>query len=731
MTKSLTINIGGQLFEIDQSAYEQLRQYINSLENHFKNDPDGKEIVEDIEMRIAELFTELQTEEFKIILKEQVEFVKLKMGTVDEFDPIDEAYVDDQESQQTTSKPSTKSSTTTNTQIIKKLMRDPDDRVLGGVCAGLGHYFNVNPVIIRIILLILFFGLAFGLLAYLLMWIIIPKASTTTAKLMMKGQPINLNTVADSVKEENLRTGDSPLFNFIGQLIQYLGRLLFAIGKVLLIIVSLTLLIAAFAGIIVVGVGLLKGGILTQSMAIGPAPLVWLMKLLSIIAFGVPLLLLIIGLIYLLLNRNYFKSTFTLPLLGIWLISVFGLSLYSKAVAKDFKEESTIKEVFELEPFYGDTLYVGVLESNIETFTIGYRNNFSITTESIVKLKDSLYINNVVFDIKPSANNRFNLLVEKTAKGTSKPKAKDRAEQTNYVWKQDNDHVLLNSFLGVDKQSKWRQQKVSLTLQVPEYSYVHLGQKMDWLLEDVDNVQDMYDSEMADQLWQMTAAGLSCISCDANHITSSKKEEKQNYNTFYMSEDAFHTFDIEGAFEVTVEQSNTPQILFNGKEEAPNHIEINRNNIRKKLSIESKKSKHKTNIIIRTPQLTLLNFSGAGKLNIVDFTGNDVELNFEGATASEIELDCDKLELNVDGVSSHKLSGQANELTATINGANHINARKFKVATAEIDIEGTNSASFWVTDALAIQLDGLNTASYRGNPTIEEEVSFTSSLKQE
>jgi len=723
MTKSLTINIGGQLFEIEATAYEQLRNYIDSLENHFKNDPDGKEIVEDLEMRIAELFTELQTTEYKIILKEQVEFVKLRMGTVDEFEPIDEAYIDQEETKKTSSE--------AKTQIIKKLMRDPDDRVLGGVCAGLGHYFNLNPVIIRIVLLILFFGLGFGLLIYLLLWMVIPKAISTTDKLMMRGQPINLNTVADSIKEENLRqSGQSGFINFIGQLIHYLGGFLFAIGKVLLIIASIVLLLVAVIGIILVGFGLLKGGVLTQSLAVSSAPLFWLMKLMAIIAFGVPLLLLIIGLIYLLLNRNYFKSSFALPLLGVWLISIFSLATYTKRIANDFKEESTVKEVFELATFPGDTVYVGILQSDIETFTIGNKNQFAITHESLWKVKDSLYINQVELDIKPSSDHQFRLIVEKEAKGKNKRQAADRAIQTNYVWKQDSDHLLFHSFLGVQKNTKWRMQKVALTLQVPENKYIHLGKDMDWVLEDVDNLQEMYDDEMPDKLWKMTAKGLTCVSCDIEAETT-PKDKKQKPAKLYMSEDAFHTIDLQGSFEVTIEQSNTPQVLFNGKENIPDHVDLIRNSNKKKISIETKKSIKKTNILIRTPQLNLLNYSGAGKLKIADFKGDDVEINLEGAIASIIAINCNQLELNLDGVSSHQLLGKSSHFIAAVNGVNSINARRFKTNTANINIEGTNTASFWVSDEMDIRLEGLNAVNYRGEPNIEKDISITSNLKKE
>jgi len=725
MTKSLTINIGGQLFEIEAKAYEQLRNYVDSLENHFKNDPDGKEIVEDLEMRIAELFTELQTADFKTILKEQVEFVQLKMGTVDEFEPVDETFDGPQETHKTSSE--------TATQIIKRLMRDPDDRVLGGVCAGLGHYFNINPVILRIIVLILIFGFGFGILIYLLLWIVIPKAISTTDKLMMKGQPINLNTVAGSVKEENLRenrqTG-SALINFIGQLIHYTGQFLFAVGKILLIIVSFPLLLAAFIGIIVVGFGLLKGGFLTQSLAVSSASIFWLVKLMAIVAFGVPVLLLIIGLIYLVFNRNYFKSSFSLPLLGIWLLSIFLLAIYGNSLAKEFIEKSVVKDEFELETFVGDTLYAGILQSDIETFTIGNRNEYSITNESLWKLKDSLYIDQVELDIKPSSNHQFKLIVEKEAKGKSKRQAADRAAQTDYVWKQDNDHLLFHSFLGVEKSTKWRMQKVALTLQVPEGKYIHLGRDMDWLLEDVDNIQDMYDEELPDKLWKMTAKGLTCVSCNVAKETI-KKDEKQKPANFFMSEDAFHTIDLEGTFNVTIEQSNTPQVLFNGKEDVPDHIEFVRNTNRKRISIETSKSKIKNNLLIRTPQLTLLNISGACKLNIENFKGDEVKLNLEGAITSTLKIECKQLELNVDGISSHKLSGKANQLSATINGTNKIDARRFKTNIADLNIDGINTASFWVSDEMDIRLDGLNKVSYRGEPQIEKDISFTSNLKKE
>ena len=156
-----------------------------------------------------------------------------------------------------------------------------------------------------------------------------------------------------------------------------------------------------------------------------------------------------------------------------------------------------------------------------------------------------------------------------------------------------------------------------------------------------------------------------------------------------------------------------------------------RNSRSKKLSLEAKKYKKKTKVLIRTRQLTQLNYSGAGKLKIDDFTVKNVQLNLEGAIASTIQINCQQFELNVEGVSSHNLTGSTDNFEVSVEGANSINARKFKTKVADIDIEGTNSASFWVTDDLAIQLDGLNSVSYRGEPAIEKTVSITSNLKKE
>ena len=151
----------------------------------FKNTEGAKDILEDIEARIAELFTDLKKDERYVISVEDVEKVIDTLGT-----PEDLAGEDAEQDSPSPSQP-------------KKLFRDPDDRFIGGVAGGLSHYVGLDSVWIRLILLILFFSSVGGVvLVYILLWILVPEAKTTAEKLMMKGEPVNVSNIKKKIKEE-------------------------------------------------------------------------------------------------------------------------------------------------------------------------------------------------------------------------------------------------------------------------------------------------------------------------------------------------------------------------------------------------------------------------------------------------------------------------------------------------------------------------------------------------
>jgi phage shock protein PspC (stress-responsive transcriptional regulator) len=185
MKKTLTINLAGLVFNIDEDAYYRLQDYLENIKTYFSEEKEVDDIMHDIEIRIAELLGEKITPSRQVVTLQDIEEIIKIMGEPHEFgDP-------GKEKKRTYYRTST-----------KRVYRDPDNRILGGVCGGLGAYMAIDPIIVRIIFIIIFFGFGAGLLIYLILWIIIPEAKTTAQKLEMRGEPVNVSNIGGFVKEE-------------------------------------------------------------------------------------------------------------------------------------------------------------------------------------------------------------------------------------------------------------------------------------------------------------------------------------------------------------------------------------------------------------------------------------------------------------------------------------------------------------------------------------------------
>ncbi|WP_319482205.1 PspC domain-containing protein [uncultured Draconibacterium sp.] len=187
MKRTLTINISGTVFHIEEDAYEALQKYMVILKNYFGKDDDGKEIFADIEARIAEIFTEKSGKKNQAITLEWVEELIETLGTPENFS--EEAGEEEPLAGQKSRK--------------RKLYRDPEQTVIAGVCGGLAAYFEMDPVVIRLIVVLLaLFTSGAGILVYLLLWVIVPKAVTTTQRLEMKGEEVTIKNIEKFLKDE-------------------------------------------------------------------------------------------------------------------------------------------------------------------------------------------------------------------------------------------------------------------------------------------------------------------------------------------------------------------------------------------------------------------------------------------------------------------------------------------------------------------------------------------------
>ncbi|MBY0328923.1 PspC domain-containing protein [Patescibacteria group bacterium] len=182
MKKTTTISLARTLFHIEEDAYALLDTYLISVKSHFADHDDKEEILSDIEARIAERFTEARD---SIIDSTAVQAVIDAMGTIGQFDATD----------------TVEPVTATHTTLHKRLYRDADSRVVAGVAAGLAHYFGIDRTIVRIIFIGLVFLSGFGIITYIVLWMVTPLAKTNAQKLEMAGVPVTLKAMSEIVRE--------------------------------------------------------------------------------------------------------------------------------------------------------------------------------------------------------------------------------------------------------------------------------------------------------------------------------------------------------------------------------------------------------------------------------------------------------------------------------------------------------------------------------------------------
>ncbi|HLN20956.1 MAG TPA: PspC domain-containing protein [Bacteroidales bacterium] len=187
MKITVSINLGGSSFNIDDDAYAELKDYLKRLEFHLAPEESSAEILSDIEMRMAELLRTSLTPYKQVITIDDVRRVISIMGTPQDF------------SGEESSSPESERIYSTG---YHRMYRDPDHRIIGGVCAGMGAYWHVDPIIVRIIFLALIIAGGLGVLIYLILYIVLPEARTTAQKIEMKGRPVNIHNITDAVKKE-------------------------------------------------------------------------------------------------------------------------------------------------------------------------------------------------------------------------------------------------------------------------------------------------------------------------------------------------------------------------------------------------------------------------------------------------------------------------------------------------------------------------------------------------
>jgi phage shock protein PspC (stress-responsive transcriptional regulator) len=648
MKQVININFQGRVVPIETTAFEILKNYTDSLNRHFANEEGKEEIINDIESRIGELFQERITKGATCITDDHVNAIINSIGRPEDFEPMDDtqtkASTDSSNSYQ---QQSTSSNTATGhkrlfrnendkvlggvcsglanyfnidvviariifvvllfsgvgflTYIImwvavpstasaqiggarKKLFRDPDEKMIAGVCSGIGNYFGINPWIPRVLFLLPFLSFLsrwghwggfwdFGdvirftfsptsLIVYIILWIVIPEALTTTEKLEMKGEKVDMNSIKNSVMEEMKGVGKkaekfskeasgvisekaqvmaSDVQNFTKRNRGGLGNVIAMIAKIfayfIIGCVCFALVVALFGfGIVSIGLFPLKDYVLRGDWQNLYA---WGTLLLFI---AVPIIAIITWMIRKIAKMKSNSKILRLTFGSLWTIGWVCLIMLIVTVTRDFKSSSRLDE--QAVTLTNPQVNKLVVSSSLP-FTKKYYGRNWIKFEPFENLidEDTAFVRNVYVQIVKSPTDSFQVTMKKTARGNTRTDANNLASLIKFDAVQKDSILLLEKGIAINKTDKFRNQMVIITVFVPVGKQIRVNKGIGWPVHigsgnwdhDWDD-NEYYDSE-EDMRWQsdvdyiMKADGLYTLTGKKADGWNDKKQNSNRYNS--------------------------------------------------------------------------------------------------------------------------------------------------------------------------------------------------------
>ena len=519
MNKTVTINLGGIVFHIDEDAYQKLSRYFDAIKRSLNNSSGQEEIIKDIEMRISELLSEKLLSDKHVIGLKEIDEVIAVMGQ-----PEDYIIEDDSKAE-------------SNYQAYKKskkLYRDKDKGMIGGVAAGLSHYLGIDVVWIRVILLLFFFGFGTGILAYIILWIATPEAVTTSEKLEMTGEPVTISSIEKKVREEfdsvsekfknvdydkygnQIKTGAEKFGNSLSEIISTVFKVFAKFLGVILIITGVTVLFFLFVGIFTLGTGYWITFPWTEFVDAGnftDYP-IWVFGLLMFLGVGIPFFFLtLLGFRLLSPSMKSIGSIAKYTLLALWILAIAALiSIGIQQASEVAYEGKTIKkETLNILPT--DTLQIEFRYNENYTNDLDDTNNFRFVQDA--SKNEVIYSNNIHFEIEKTDEKAPYIQIERRARGKSFNEAKKRAEKIQFGYRLEGKKLLLDNYLLTAVSEKFRDQEVAIYLYLPEgmlFKVDKSAQQYDQSNNDFFNLH--YSSD--DYLYKVNETQVKCLNCPEN-----------------------------------------------------------------------------------------------------------------------------------------------------------------------------------------------------------------------
>ena len=523
MNKTISINLGGFFFHIDEDAFSKLTRYLDAVKRSLS--PEGREeVIKDIESRIAELFQEKIKNEKQVIGSKEVDDMIVIMGQPEDYKIDDEPKNSFNSSNYNYS----------NNGGTKKLYRDKDNAIIGGVLSGISQYIGVDPIWLRIFMAILLVFFGTGFFIYIILWIIIPEARTTTQKLEMRGMPINITNIEKKVKEgiddisskisdidtekvmynvknSSQRVG-STIEDIFTTILKIIGKLL---GGFIVLVTSVSL------------IGLLIGTIFMffsstldhvhmpwneylRASNYTDFPM-WILYIFSFFAAAIPVFFFfILGLKLLVNNVKSIGSYAKYSLLGLWILSIVFLVYFGLRQASEVSRESKIVEKREIILTPNDTLKINMKYNDFYTKSVYRRTDFKFVVDE--NDKEIIYSNNVKIHLMKTDESKTYIQIEKVANGSSFNDAKERARNIVYNFDIQGNIINLDNYLITARDNKFRDQEVHIYIYIPKGTVIFPNETISDYLTNHNSDIDMYYGK-ENHYYKLIDGDFECLDC--------------------------------------------------------------------------------------------------------------------------------------------------------------------------------------------------------------------------
>lgn len=780
MKKNISINISGIIFHIEEDGYEQLRNYLDTINNYFSSYEDSGEIIADIESRIAEIFLAKLKDGKQVITATDVQSLMTTMGSIQDFEAIEEEPKFQKEEEKRYHYTETADDHTTfeskklyrdskrkvlggvaagianhfsidplwvrlvlivlffdlfvtfsigtivligyivcwiiipasdtieDDRKVKKMFRNPDDRVLGGVSGGLAAYFGVDATVIRLLFVVSIFAGGAGIIIYFILWIITPEAKTITDKMQMQGEPVTLSNIETNIKK-SLHVKEGEEENILVKILLFPFRLIAiifsglakALGPLMLFIVEAIRVIFGIC-IILFAAGMLftlftaTGFLLNlwggEAQFFGPVfhdfPLDLFAKsfqpslfISAFFAILIPVLALALLGVGVLAKRMVIASTVGWSMFAVWVISLLGLAITLPGTIGSFKNEAT----FRTEKNYNLSDKTAVL-----TITETGMEDYQATSLKLLGHN----------------NSGFKLIQKFYSRGSSRQDALKNAQMVTYNVNLQDSILYFDSNIQFKEDAQFRGQDLEMILYIPFDTPFRMNENLKHIIRGTIYQSGHTVEQMEGNEWMFTEQkGLQCITCPADEDESGEEIEPGDGFTNFEDLSDYNSLDIDGLYEIVITKGDEYSISLSGDKEILELTEVEKNGSTLSISqqgfqMNGRIVDPRVKIVVTMPTLEAIKLEGITKAYLDGFEGEHLDVDLSGSSRSEFNINYNEVALNMSGDSKLELTGEANLLEADLSGASRLLAEDFIVKDATVDASGISSATVNVSNSL-------------------------------